>query len=281
MKKGLLSMGAILALTVSTSLNAQIYSEDFENPAAWDATTGWGIFQNDADTNQWGLYDLSIPTTPPTDPVLVAMGGVAGSASWDGIALTPDNYIYSPPINLTTYTETALSFKYIAADPNYPGENFSVYVVKNQADLLTATPVYTETIAVGGVLNTKTVDISALSGTADADSVRIVFRHHNCTDMYYLFIDDIQVTDLAGLNKVEAIAVSAFPNPVVDVLNINLKENISSVTIMSTEGKVISSNLVNNLNTASVNVAELVSGVYMYQVKTSNGAVVTNKFVKK
>ncbi len=277
MKKGLLSMGAILALTVSTSLNAQIYSEDFENAAAWDATTGWGTFQNDADTNQWGLFDLSTQT----DPILAGMGTCAGSASWEGVALTPDNYIYSPPINLTAYTETALSFKYIAADPAYPGENFSVYVVKNQADLLTATPVYTETIAVGGVLNTKTVDISALSGTADADSVRIVFRHHNCTDMYYLFIDDIQVADLAGLNKVEAIAVSAFPNPVVDVLNINLKENISSVTIMSTEGKVISSNLVNNLNTASVNVAELVSGVYMYQVKTSNGVVVTNKFVKK
>ncbi len=277
MKKGLLSMGAILALTVSTSLNAQIYSENFENAAAWDATTGWGTFQNDADTNQWGLYNLS------TDPnaVLAAMGTAAGSASWSTVALTPDNFIYSPPINLTAYTETALSFKYIAADPAYPGENFSVYVVKNQADLLTATPVYTETIAVGGVLNTKTVDISALSGTADADSVRIVFRHYNCTDMYYLFIDDIQVTDAAGLNKVEAIAVSAFPNPVVDVLNINLKENISSVTIMSTEGKVISSNLVNNLNTASVNVAELVSGVYIYQVKTSNGVVVTNKFVKK
>ena len=277
MKKGLLSMGAILALTVSTSLNAQIYSEDFENPAAWDATTGWGSFQNDADTNQWGLYDLSTET----DTVLAAMGGVAGSASWNLVALTPDNFIYSPPINLTTYTETALSFKYIAADPAWPAENFSVYVVKNSADLATATPVYTETIAVGGVLYTKTVDISALSGTADADSVRIVFRHHDCSDNYYLFIDDVQVTDAAGLNKVEAIAVSAFPNPVVDVLNINLKENISSVTIMSTEGKVISSNLVNNLNTASVNVAELVSGVYMYQVKTSNGVVVTNKFVKK
>ena len=277
MKKSLLSMGAILALTVSTSLNAQIYSEDFENPAAWDATTGWGSFQNDADTNQWGLYDLSAET----DPILAAMGGVAGSASWLTVALTPDNYIYSPPINLTTYTETALSFKYIAADPAWPAENFSVYVVKNSADLATATPVYTETIAVGGVLYTKTVDISALSGTADADSVRIVFRHHDCSDNFILFIDDVQVTDAAGLNKVEAIAVSAFPNPVVDVLNINLKENISSVTIMSTEGKVISSNLVNNLNTASVNVAELVSGVYMYQVKTSNGVVVTNKFVKK
>jgi hypothetical protein len=277
MKKSLLSMGAILALTVSTSLNAQIYSEDFENPAAWDATTSWGSFQNDADTNQWGLYDLSTST----NAVLAAMGGVAGSASWNTVPLTPDNFIYSPPINLTTYTETALSFKYIASNPAWPAENFSVYVVKNSADLATATPVYTETIAVGGVLYTKTVNISALSGTADADSVRIVFRHHDCSDNYYLFIDDVQVTDAAGLNKVEAIAVSAFPNPVVDVLNINLKENISSVTIMSTEGKVISSNLVNNLNTASVNVAELVSGVYMYQVKTSNGVVVTNKFVKK
>ena len=87
MKKSLLSMGAILALTVSTSLNAQIYSEDFENPAAWDATTGWGSFQNDADTNQWGLYDLSAET----DPILAAMGGVAGSASWLTVALTPDN----------------------------------------------------------------------------------------------------------------------------------------------------------------------------------------------
>lgn len=275
MKKGLLTIGAFLALTITSSLNAQIYSENFENSAAWDPTTAWTISQLDLDTNQWGLYDLS------AEPGFETMGICAGSASWATVALTPDNFFISPPINLTTYTSTGLSFKYAAIDAGYPAENFSVYVVKNLADLATATAVYTETMTTGAVIYTKVIDISALSGSADADSVQVIFRHHNCTDQNILLLDDVKIFNTLGLTEVATVEVNAFPNPVLDVLNINLKENISSVNIISTEGKLISSNDVNNLNATSVNVSELISGVYMYQVTTTNGSVITNKFVKK
>ena len=46
------------------------------------------------------------------------------------------------------------------------------------------------------------------------------------------------------------------------------------------DGKVISTEVI-NANTAAVNVSNLVSGVYFYEIATENGSLVRNTFVKK
>jgi len=87
------------------------------------------------------------------------------------------------------------------------------------------------------------------------------------------------VNMVAGIEENE-ISVSVYPNPASDVLNIKLNENASSVSILGMDGKVISTETVNS-NTVSVNVSNLVSGVYFYQVVTENGTAIRNTFVKK
>jgi hypothetical protein len=84
----------------------------------------------------------------------------------------------------------------------------------------------------------------------------------------------------AGLNEEVENSLSVYPNPANDVLNVSINGTIETVSIISMDGKVVSSTLVNNASTA-VNVADLKAGVYFYEVKTSKGATVRNTFVKQ
>jgi hypothetical protein len=89
----------------------------------------------------------------------------------------------------------------------------------------------------------------------------------------------VKITNVAGIEE-NSMEVSVYPNPATDVLNIQLTENASSVSILGMDGKVVSTQVV-NANTATVNVSNLVSGVYFYEVVAENGTIVRNTFVKK
>lgn len=95
-----------------------------------------------------------------------------------------------------------------------------------------------------------------------------------------LWIDNVQVMG-GGTSSVNENEISAlvYPNPAADVLNIELNETATNVTIVSLDGKVVVSEAVNS-NNVSVDVANLVPGAYVYTVETANGTV-RNTFVKK
>ena len=98
--------------------------------------------------------------------------------------------------------------------------------------------------------------------------------------MYTLVIDDIVVAaSAAGLNE-SSISANAYPNPAANELNIVSSVNAKSVSVITMDGKVVSSVDMNG-TTAAVNVADLTSGVYFYEVTGEDGSVVRNTFVKK
>lgn len=99
-------------------------------------------------------------------------------------AITPDNWLITPAVNLTG--EATLSFWVAGLDASYSEENFTVYISTNgyndfSSALVssTATSVYTQ----------YTVDLSAYAG----QTVYIAFRHHNTFDMYWLALDDVEI----------------------------------------------------------------------------------------
>ncbi|MFT6637937.1 MAG: hypothetical protein ACJAYP_000493 [Flavobacterium sp.] len=67
-----------------------------------------------------------------------------------------------------------------------------------------------------------------------------------------------------------------YPNPAVSILNINSRDEISSVEIYSIEGKRI---LISQL--AQVDVSHLTSGIYLVKIITLDSKVGTRKFVKQ
>jgi len=268
MKKILLSIAVVLA---AATTNAQVTSYSASDSTDFAA---WAIVDADQDGFNWSVISFSN---------FAAQGAAFASFSFDnptGAALTPDNWAATPAINLTGQTTATLSWVRGAVDPAWVAENYSVYVVQATpatlvATLVAATPVYTETIAAAGLLG-RYVDISSV---ANMNNVYVAFRHHNCTDKFAFIIDDVKITNVAGIEE-NSMEVSVYPNPATDVLNIQLTENASSVSILGMDGKVVSTQVV-NANTATVNVSNLVSGVYFYEVVAENGTIVRNTFVKK
>ena len=96
-----------------------------------------------------------------------------------------------------------------------------------------------------------------------------------------LWLDDVQLsTGTSGIEEVEGFNLTVYPNPAGDVLNIKTTGVASNVSIISLDGKVISTQVMNG-TFAAVNVADLQAGAYFYQVTAEDGSVVTNTFMKK
>ncbi|MCE3295486.1 MAG: hypothetical protein K0R65_1200 [Crocinitomicaceae bacterium] len=194
MKKTLLSIFTLFALT---NLNSQIiFTENFSgNPFA----AGWTVIDADNDGMQWQVMDITGFNTG-----FDSQGGVALSASLipGTPGYTPDNMIITPNIDLSAITggNTAqLTFKagsdMSTASGSYQ-EHITVYAVTGSTlpEILAATPVLSETLTAGRTMLTYTVNLNSFAG----QTIKIVFRHHNCTDESAIFLDDVNVSGTAA-----------------------------------------------------------------------------------
>ena len=106
-------------------------------------------------------------------------------------ALTPDNWLVTPQLQLTTGNNYTLTWYDAAMDTSYYQEHYSVYVstTGNTVSNFTATPVFTTTLTTPSY-TLRSVDLSAYAG----QNIYIAFRH-NTTNQYWLLLDDITVTE--------------------------------------------------------------------------------------
>lgn len=91
-----------------------------------------------------------------------------------------------------------------------------------------------------------------------------------------LWIDDIQIAAATSGIEENVISTSVYPNPATDVLNIVSSEEIANVTIVSLDGKIVATT-----TNSTVDVSQLISGMYVYEVKTTSGTITRNTFMKK
>ena len=263
MKKLLLSLSVVFTCGLS---KAQVYfSETF------DSTAAWGLLSLDTDTLNWGVY---------TTQAFPDQGAVALSQSWvQAGPLTPDNFIISPPIDLTNVSSNvSLSFKIGSPEATSTGwheEFLSVYVSDGASQAAVtaalAAPVHSQVLAEGEIMYTFTYDITALA--AGKDSAMLWFRHHNCTDENFIVLDDISVYNSASLNE-NTISANVYPNPAKDVLNIAVEGDEVEVIISTLEGKVVVTD-----KTKTIDIANLNAGMYIYKVKVGD-KIATGNFVK-
>ncbi|MDB0062943.1 T9SS type A sorting domain-containing protein [Crocinitomicaceae bacterium] len=273
MKKLLLSITMVFAVGF---INAQIYS-------ASDSVefSAWTLYDNDGDGVNWNNVDW----TGTANPAIDALGEGMTSNSWDGSPLTPDNLMVSPSIDCSTNPTVYLNWAAFAIDPAYPLEKYAVYVV-TQAEIATIlasgvypTPVFETTIPVGDTVYNESADVSALAGSQN--DVHIIFRHYDVTDQFRMSVDNISFTASmpVGLEEITSEA-KVYPNPANSVLNIETTASANSVSIITMDGKVVSTTTMSGL-TGSVDVSNLTEGVYFYEVAVDNGDVIRNTFVKK
>lgn len=84
----------------------------------------------------------------------------------------------------------------------------------------------------------------------------------------------INFTTSAVITGMELEKMKFYPNPVVDQLTIDKAENISSITVFNVNGQRVASLTNTHLNnTLSMNFTELKSGIYLLNVKYTDGTV--------
>jgi hypothetical protein len=239
---------------------AQVFlQEGFENA---DLPSGWTTIDNDGDGNDWYIL-LNSQSSSGSFNVHSGEGHIT-SASYAGVALTPDNWLITPAVSLTGTPK--LSFWVAGQDPSYAAEYFAVYISTTGATVADFTTELTHGTATGDMTE-YTADLSAYAG----QTVYIAFRHYNVSDMFRLNLDDVVISDATGIDNLNNTVFTIYPNPATDILTVN-GEGLAEV--YNTLGQMVISENVNG--NAQLNVSNLESGVYFVRM---NGA--TQRFIKK
>lgn len=155
--------------------------------------TGWISYTLDEDED-FNWYWSPGPSANPNGQM---RSQSAYSVDGEYFALTPDNWLITPKIFLDEISENQiieLSFKVGtgANTPAYKLENYSVLISTTDTDPDSFTTLWTETLPSNTPANELQPRMLDLSGYA-GEVVHIAFRHHDCTDMDRLLLDDVMV----------------------------------------------------------------------------------------
>jgi len=241
------------------------FVEDFED----ELEECWLFIDADGDSHNWEMV------SSPSMNCHSGEGAIA-SASYDEVALTPDNWLVTPKINLST--DATLSYWICAQDASYAAEHYGVYISTTDVSTSSFTLLFEETIDANGGAKTpgaykqKNINLSAYTG----QNVYIAFRHFNCTDMFWLNLDDVEIREGVGINDVQESFVSVYPNPANNMINVNATSNISNVEVYTIAGQKVGDFTANSTNT-TINTSNLTNGLYLMKIHTDNG-VINKKF---
>ena len=173
---------------------------DFEDE---DQAAEFTFVDADGDGKGWAWINSKVKTH--------SGNGIMYSMSYDNAigAMTPDNWIITPKVKLGGQVSFWACSQ--ETDANYANEKFQVYVYAGDewtsVDEFTAvSDVYTTTVD----YQEYTVDLSDYEGLG-----YIAIRHYDCTDQFWLDIDDMTVTvpDASGIEQPEWIDFGGVPNP--------------------------------------------------------------------
>ncbi len=159
---------------------------------------GWTTIDADGDgyTWMWGSNASAFVTHYESS------GCVASASYINGFgALEPDNWLVSPQITLGG----TMTFWATGQDNSYIAEHFQVYVSTSgntdPADFTAVSPEYINETSKNYRL--YTVDLSAYSGKG-----YVAIRHFNCTDMFWLLIDDIEIIEPGAWTEVNGLTAA-------------------------------------------------------------------------
>lgn len=204
----------------------------------------------------------------------------AGSPNSNGQTATANNdWLISPPINLTGFTGSSLSVWVKSMSNTYGLEKYRIGVYVGSGDPTSASDF---TIISGGSDLTAPYPnwverVQSLSAY-DGQTIRVGIQCKT-PDAYMFMVDDFKVT--ANSLSSENFLASKFnvsPNPAQDEVRISRGADleISNVKISDINGRIVKTI---DGNVEVISLTDLTSGVYMMTIQSSSG-IATKKLVK-
>ena len=235
------------------------YIQDFEN-----GLNGWTVNDADGDNMNWTVVALDGYTHSGNSCI---MSESYSEANDD--ALTPDNWLVSPAIQLPAADSMSLLWYVMPITPMYPAENYTVYITTGDGDIASFT-----TAATGSILFSETLDsnmteyqsrevsLAAYAG----QTVHVAFRHHNCIDEYALLLDDITIMKTgAPVVTIQAMNATYIGNPVQLYANMIYGDTANLTYAWSITGATPATAI-----TSQVNATWNTAGLYLVRLTARN-----------
>ena len=205
--------------------------EDFEDATGYDC---WKFIDADGDGYNWTTDYLRTSSTPAAHN---GSRGMAASASYASAPLHPDNWMILPAMTLPEGSNLILSWFEKGQDVNDFAEKYSVYIstTGHQISDFTAAA-YTTTTR--NEWKGNNLELAQYAG----QTIYIAFRHYDCTNMFYLDIDDIKVSnERVGIDDIDNHILSLYPNPASQMVAVNAEgiEGNVTVQIVDLNGRVM------------------------------------------
>ena len=222
---------------------------DFEDDAY-----GWDRFDQDGDNKMWDL-GTSFWWYERPEYCHSGVQCIASDSNDSGKALTPDNWVVSP--EFTVPEGGAMLTWWVGSLHNsLCAEHYSIYIEEDFSDpskFNDMTPVFSETLEVDpdAEFHERQLDLLDYVGK----TVRVAFRHHDCTDQYLLRVDDVFVYTM---DKWDEIA--------------------TSINGMATSNDIVSRQF---FNAAGQRVSAPVNGVNIVRQTMNDGSVKAVKVMNK
>lgn len=257
-------------LTFATYAQVVVWSDDFNDEDISD----WTTTDSDGDGNNWGdIFAVGDGMGGFVTPVSLI------SRSWQGSPLTPDNWVVSPVIDLSTAT-APITLEWITqvAAASWDEEKYSIHVGTSSdiSALVNSATSMTETLGDAGNTGTPLNHVFDISAMAGEPFVYIAFRHWDCTDQDFLSIDDVTVSaQTLSISEFEEAPVYKVGcvNHFISIYNINSEVNYKVLSITGQtilEGKTA-------LETHSIDATSLASGIYIIEISNP----ITNSVFRK
>ena len=200
-------MVLLLALVIVGKAQTPLLNENFNNgfPSTWTSVDA------DGDGHEWDVINMAGHSGASDDVCITSQSYIGGTG---GGALTPDNWLITPAIQIPSAGLYELTFWVCAQDASYPNEHYGLYITTNSdyENPANYTLIFEETIDANGgsraqgAWKMKSYTLQNYAG----QTIHVAFRHFNCTDEFYLNLDDVTI-DLA----------STEPNVTVNTTSIN------------------------------------------------------------
>lgn len=253
-------------------LKAQVFLLD-EDFSSGDFPLGWSNINNDNNSVHPSLQEFANAWTVIEDETDPSNFVVASTSYFDPIDRA-DRWMISPKVTLGP-SGNFVSWHGRSHDPSFP-DSYKVLISKT-GDALTD---FTDTLAVISNEDPLGLSRNLELGEEYADaSIRIAFVNTTFNG-YLLYLDSIQIRTADPLStanfSVENDAISIYPNPTHDVINIKGME-YNSISITAMNGTVIF-NSPSPVSKISLN--NIPSGMYLITIQTNQG-ILRRKIVKE
>ena len=267
----------IASLLVAFTMNAQLFSDDFEAETA-DATTfvNWTSTDVDGDGEFFEVADvtgIAIEASP-------LAGLVADSDSWEvGTPFMPDNFlITTETIDLTGISDATLAFTIGTYQTNgdFTGDRLQVYISTSNdpAVVITETPLLDTTVGdqtpaddggANSAVDIEPLDLSPFAG----QQVHIVFRHFDTVDENSILIDNVVVDGTLSTGEVQIENFTHFFNQTTGELRVNATSILDNIEIFSVTGQNVVNKALNS-SEGIVSLNALPNGIYLVRVTVGN-----------